>query len=121
MVIEMRNLDETVKIFKALSDPHRIRILKLLEVQPLCVCEIREILGLAVSTVSAHLAILKEAGLVFDRKEHRWVSYHLNRATRNPMIKVMILYLEKQLNRDPEILEDREKIARLSRVALWDV
>lgn len=116
----MTNLDEMVKIFKALSDPHRVRILKLLEVQPLCVCEIREILGLAVSTVSTHLSVLKEAGLVFARKEHKWVGYHLNRATRNPIIRAMIVYLERELNRDPVILEDREKVARLSRVALWD-
>lgn len=116
----MTNLDEMVKIFKALSDPHRVRILKLLEVQPLCVCEIREILGLAVSTVSMHLSVLKEAGLVFARKEHKWVSYHLNRATRNPIVKTMILCLKKFLNRDAAILGDREKVANISRAALWD-
>jgi DNA-binding transcriptional ArsR family regulator len=51
-------------IFKALSDKNRIRIIKMLQKKPLCVCEIRAVLKLAVSTVSQHLSILREAGLI---------------------------------------------------------
>ena len=57
-----------IKIFKALSDTNRLRILKILEIRPLCVCEIREVLQLATSTVSKHLSILREADLIVDDK-----------------------------------------------------
>ena len=65
------------KPFKALSDPNRLRILKMLEQKPLCVCEITQVLGLATSTVSKHLSILREAGFISDRKEGKWVNYLL--------------------------------------------
>ena len=68
---------ELVKVFKALSDSNRIRILKMLEVRPLCVCEITEVLKLATSTVSKHLSILRDAGYIIDQKEGKWVNYYL--------------------------------------------
>ena len=58
-----------VKIFKALADSNRIRILKMLEVRPLCVCEITEVLNLAASTVSKHLSILRDADFIIDSNE----------------------------------------------------
>ena len=60
----------TTSIFKALSEKNRLRILKMLQIQPLCVCEITEILNLAPSTVSQHLSILKKEGFILeeDRK-----------------------------------------------------
>jgi ArsR family transcriptional regulator len=108
-------MKEVVKVFKALSDPNRIRIIKLLEVQPLCVCEITSILGLATSTVSKHLSILKEADLIFDQKENKWVNYHLNRATRLPYARDLLGFLAKNLADDPTISGDREKAARVNR------
>lgn len=66
-----------VKIFKALGDSNRYRIVKMLEQRSLCVCEITEVLKLAPSTVSKHLSILKEAGLIEDTKKGKWVYYHL--------------------------------------------
>jgi len=71
-------IKDASKIFKALSDTNRLRILKMLDVRQLCVCEITEVLNLATSTVSKHLAILKEAELISDRKEGRWVTYKLS-------------------------------------------
>ena len=59
---------ELVKIFKALSDSNRIRIIKMLQIRPLCVCEITAVLNLATSTVSKHLSILREADLIYDIK-----------------------------------------------------
>ncbi|MCX6356742.1 MAG: metalloregulator ArsR/SmtB family transcription factor, partial [Candidatus Aureabacteria bacterium] len=57
----MRNIE---KIFKSLADRNRIRILKMLEVRRLCVCEITAIMGIAQPSVSRHLSILRDAGLV---------------------------------------------------------
>ena len=68
----MRHIE---KIFKALADRNRLRILKMLEARPLCVCEITAVLGIAQSSVSRHLGILREAGLVDDKKEGQWMIY----------------------------------------------
>jgi ArsR family transcriptional regulator len=63
--------------FQALSDEKRIRILQLLAEGERCVCEIQPALGLRQSLLSFHLKTLKDAGLVSDRREGRWVHYSL--------------------------------------------
>ncbi|MCF8414300.1 MAG: metalloregulator ArsR/SmtB family transcription factor, partial [Melioribacteraceae bacterium] len=65
----------TAQLFKAISDQNRIRILNMLKERILCVCEIRTILGLANSTVSQHLRILKENGFIEESKDGKWVNY----------------------------------------------
>lgn len=72
------DMREVTRAFKALSDSNRIRIIKMLRIRPLCVCEITTILGLATSTVSKHLSILRDAGFIADEKEGKWVNYRLN-------------------------------------------
>src|SRR3990172_6435032 len=72
---------DRTKIFKALSDLNRLRILKMLQTKPLCVCEITEILQLATSTVSKHLSILKEESFIIEQKEGKWVNYLNNNST----------------------------------------
>ena len=62
-------------IVKALADENRVRALMALRERELCVCEIIELLGLAPSTVSKHLSILYQAGLLESRKDGRWVYY----------------------------------------------
>ncbi len=64
----MNSYKKLAKFYKALSDPNRVRILFLLNERNLCVCEITEILGLATSTVSNHLSILSDAGLVIQER-----------------------------------------------------
>ena len=68
---------ELSRLFKALGDETRLRILKLLEVMELCVCEVEQSLQIAQSRASRHLGILREAGLVTDRREGPWVVYQL--------------------------------------------
>lgn len=65
------------KIFKALADPTRLRILGLLNVREMCVCEIMVALDLTQPTASHHLAILENVGFVKKRKEGKWVFYRL--------------------------------------------
>jgi len=109
-------MEDLTKIFKALSDPNRIRILKMLEVRPLCVCEITSILELATSTVSKHLSILSEAGFIFGQKEKKWVNYHLNRATHRKYVREILPILERWILKDPTIIKDREKIEQVDRM-----
>jgi len=66
------------KFFKALAEPTRLRILGLLEVREMCVCEVMVALDLTQPTASHHLRILENVGLVRDRKEGKWVFYILN-------------------------------------------
>ncbi|NWG11421.1 metalloregulator ArsR/SmtB family transcription factor [Candidatus Bathyarchaeota archaeon] len=84
---ELKQLAETIvkkdsatkqsSFFKALADETRIRILKLLEVREMCVCEIMVALDLTQPTASHHLGLLENAGLVSGRKEGKWVFYSL--------------------------------------------
>jgi len=111
-------MQETVRAFKALSDTSRIRIIKMLEIRPLCVCEITAVLGLATSTVSKHLSILKNAGFIFDQKENRWVNYYLNSASQLPHVKELLPLLCKWLSDDMKIAKDKEKARIVNREKL---
>lgn len=71
-------MTELSTIFKALSDETRLRIIKLLEQGELCVCDITAALDMVQPKVSFHLSTLKEAGLIKDRKEGKWIHYSLN-------------------------------------------
>lgn len=70
----MRDL---MAVIKALADENRVRVLMALRPEELCVCQMVELLGLAPSTVSKHIAILKQARLVDSRKEGRWMFYRI--------------------------------------------
>lgn len=69
---------DLVTVFKALSDETRLRILKLLQQGELCVCDIVAAFDMVQPKVSFHLRALKEAGLVKDRKEGKWMHYRLD-------------------------------------------
>src|SRR4030065_714969 len=73
-------VNELVTIFKALSDETRLRIIKLLEQGELCVCDITAALDMVQPKVSFHLNVLKEAGLIRDRKAGRWIHYRHDEA-----------------------------------------
>lgn len=66
-----------LSITKALSDENRVRVLMALDVGELCVCQLIELLKLAPSTVSKHMSILRQAGLVEGEKDGKWVYYRL--------------------------------------------
>lgn len=73
-------MNDLVMIFKALSDETRLRIIKLLAAGELCVCDITAALDMVQPKVSFHLSTLKEAGLISDRKQGKWIHYRLNDA-----------------------------------------
>ncbi len=109
----MRDLELALK---AVGDPTRTRILKLLEGGGLCVCQVQSILGLAPSTVSKHLTILKLAGLVEDRRDGRWIEYALPRDERNQYAKALLAMLRGPLDRHPTIVADRRRLRRVRSV-----
>ena len=111
----MRAMRPIIKIFKALSDSNRLRILKMLEVRPLCVCEIKEILQLANSTVSKHLSILRDADLILDDKDGKWVNYSLNKNIADFNKSQILGIIKKELSNDEKILKDLEKVKSVDR------
>lgn len=92
------------KVFKALADKNRLRILKMLQRKPMCVCEIREVLGLAQPTVSKHLKILKEAGLIGDVQEKLWTNYKLQ--TNSQYAESLLWLIKNWLKKDLLIKDD---------------
>jgi len=112
---------ELVKIFKALSDASRIRILKMLEVRPLCVCEITEVLQLATSTVSKHLSILRDAGYIIDQKEGKWVNYYLNRDQNSDYVQHLLPLIRTWLPANETVLNDRKKVQTVDRNQLCGI
>src|SRR4051794_16711029 len=68
----------SVELFHALSDETRLQIIELLQKGERCVCELTDSLDAAQSRLSFHLRVLRDAGLVSDRKDGRWVHYELN-------------------------------------------
>ena len=99
---------------KAISDPTRIRMLKLLEGGELCVCQIMEVLGLVQSTASKHLNILKMSGLVESRKGGTWSYYRLSEKLRDhnkDFLKFIALHLneDETINKDKKCLSKKKK------------
>ncbi len=111
-------MKQHVKSFKALADPSRIRTLKMLEEGPLCVCEIAYVLGLAASTVSKHLSILKEADFIVDEKEGKWVNYRLNPDPEKPANCELLNMMQRTLTADETIQSDRDKMRSADRTVL---
>ncbi|HET97514.1 MAG TPA: ArsR family transcriptional regulator [Desulfurivibrio alkaliphilus] len=99
------------RVMKALSDPNRVAIVKVLARGRLCVCELTALLGLAQSTVSKHLRTLEEAGLVAYEKDGAWINYYLADGSDSPYATAMLAHLQNWLEPDPKI---DDLLARLS-------
>ena len=109
------DMDDFVAITKALSDPHRVRALLALRKGELCVCQIIELLGLAPSTISKHMSILKQAGLVDSRKDSRWVYYRLAEDTNREQDIAKVINLSiSLLKHDEQTLLDDAKMTEIS-------
>ena len=111
-------MKNTTNIFKSLSDPNRLRILKALQSKTLCVCEIREMLKLANSTVSEHLRILKETGFIVEEREGKWMNYSINPNPNDPRIVGILTRLDFWLGDDEFIDKDKKIIKTIDRMVL---
>ena len=96
-------MKQFIRVMKALSDPNRVKIIKMLKIKELCVCEITAILGLAQSTVSKHLKILEDADLVDSNKDGAWVNYTLMEDFENQYAAAMQQQIKGWLNDTPQI------------------
>jgi len=92
-------MDQFLDIARALSDHNRVQALLYLRRGELCVCQIIELLGLAPSTVSRHMTVLFQAGLVQRRKSGRWQYYRLAGRDAAPAVREALAWLERSLGR----------------------
>ncbi len=103
---------EFMSAIKAISDPNRVRILSILQKRELCVCQIIKVLNLAPSTVSKHLFILRQARLLEDRKEGRWMYYRLPDKP-NKLTKNILALIQGSLTNDEQISSDNKLIKNI--------
>ena len=109
---------ELMLVFKAVADKNRMRILKMLEKKNMCVCELAAVLGIKQPSVSKHLSILKNAGLIQDERSGQWIEYSHCRTRINEYAPVLQATIKKWLNDDPLIAADRDKAQTLDRVVI---
>jgi ArsR family transcriptional regulator len=107
-----------VKVMKALSDPNRVKIVKLLQQKVMCVCELQGALGISQPSVSKHLKILEEAGLVDYQKDGLWVNYYLADGNRSPYAASLLGNIKHWLDDDPEVADLIKKAPFLNREEL---
>ena len=116
----MRDL---VAVFKALADSTRLTILKLLEKKSMCVCELTKVLNIKQSSVSHHLRILRDAGLVNDIRNGSWIDYELAKKPYNSYAPELLSMLSQWLNDEEKIVQnlklaknaDRKDLCKLPR------
>jgi len=111
-------LSTTVHALKALAHPGRLRILAMLRGGELCVCQMTAVLDLAASSVSAHLADLKRAGLVSERKDGRWVFHRLE---QSETARALLEPVWKAIARDPQLEADAQLLRELRRVSVEEL
>jgi ArsR family transcriptional regulator len=115
-------MDESIRLLRALSDPARLRLMRLLQHGELCVCELVETLRMPQYAVSRHLRLLRALGLVEARRDGRWMYYRLgSRATGPRLSRELLAALARHLDgtrqgqRDDQNLRQRMARGRIGR------
>jgi len=103
-------------VAKAVADPNRTRILKLLEGGELCVCQITAVLDFTPAAISKHLSVLKTAGFLLTRRDKKWIYYRLAERELNPYARQFLGLVSVNLANDPTVHEDRRILAMVSAV-----
>lgn len=102
-----------MSLTKALADPNRVRLLLALRGRELCACQITELFGLAPSTMSKHLSILYQAGLVDSRKDGRWVHYSLPGKDAPVAVRKAIEWVGDALAGNEQVVADARRLKEL--------
>ena len=111
----MLSMKTFIRVMKALSDPSRVRIVKTLLQRPLCVCELTALLGLGQPTVSKHLRLLEDAGLVESERDGAWVNYRIAAKPDNPYAAAMLRHLGQWLEDDASVVAMKAAAATVDR------
>ena len=103
------------EVMRALSDPNRVRIMKMLQHRSMCVCELQSGLGVSQPTVSKHLKTLEGAGLVGFKKDGLWVDYFLSDGSESPYAGVLLGNLRHWLEDDEAVSQLINKLPSIRR------
>jgi len=103
-------MNEFVRIAKALADESRARAVVALADGELCLCQIIELLALSPSTVSKHMSVLHQAGLVERRKEGRWHYYRLAKRSDSKVVRDALRWTLRSLEDEQIIIADAEAL-----------
>jgi DNA-binding transcriptional ArsR family regulator len=95
--------------------------MKMITDRELCMCEVREILDLSNSTVSKHLTILRDAGLLLDSKDGKWVNFRLNDKSEHRFIRSVISLMKSLFDDDVAVQEDLKKVRRVDRIKICKI
>ena len=109
-------MKDAVKIFGALSDESRLRMLFALRRGELCVCQLIGLLGLSASTVSKHLSILRDAGWVDARKQGRWVYCRMADRPPLPVMGKRAAPFFQALQRSPKVKADDRQLRSIQKM-----
>ena len=112
---------EFMAITKALSDPSRVRILLALRRRELCVCQVTELFNFAPSTMSKHLSILRQAGLIQSRKAERWVYCRLPDQPRPAAVREALDWVRKSLAGTDEIKADTRRLDKILQMDVKEI
>ncbi len=104
-----------LRVIKAMADENRLRILKILEANSQCVCELQEALGIVQSAVSRHLHILEDAGLITHERNGMWVDYSLVPLPSDTNARAILKAVLDGLENNPQTKNDRAKMASIRR------
>ena len=108
-------MKDFIKVAKALSDPNRVKIVRMLQHKRMCVCEIKALLQIAQPSVSKHLKIFENAGLVGSEKDGLWVNYYLADGSSSPYAASLLGNLRHWLSDDHEIARMIVKLPEIRR------
>lgn len=101
------------RLFKALGQSTRLRIVKLLSIRPFCVCELETVLGMNQPAISQHLRVLREAGLVMEKREGLWTFYALDRKRLDTAMQQFQAFLEAPLETIPDLAFETRRLHTL--------
>jgi ArsR family transcriptional regulator len=103
-------MKNTVKALKALSDPTRLRIILLLMKEELCVCELLFVLNMEQSRVSHHLRILRDADLVEDIRDGKWIIYRIPGAMKRKLGPLLDQFLDDETRQSTDVSRDMKNL-----------
>jgi len=108
-------MDDFINVMKALSDPNRVRMIKLLQNKDLCVCELQQLLSIPQPAVSKHMKVLEKAGMVKSSKEGLWVNYALDYGSSNPYAATILGNIRHWLCNDSALKKMEKKLPDVKR------
>ena len=107
-------LEDFAKVFKALGEPSRLRIFRALSGGEKCVCELEALLEMSQPRISQHLKVLREAGLVKERRDGWWVYYRINDELLSTAFPDFLSRFKQGLQAWPDAAQEVERLAGLA-------